>query len=133
MSPLQNVSIDPEFLSTHVFVIIRFSATNWQEWCCCECKRLSIWAALYYHQESLDIPAFYHDNDCKLRRCSFFTSAVKVTYFMCGNKNTCSLSSTSTELWNIIHELQMCWCLKNTGQMNKMHRLLNNLFWLPKW
>jgi len=54
------LSIDPEFLSKHVFVIIRFSATNWQKWCCCECKRLSICAALHYHQESLDIPAYYH-------------------------------------------------------------------------
>jgi len=79
-------SIDPEFLSTHVFVIIRFSATNWQEWCCCECKRLSICEALNYHQERLAIPAYYHDNDRKLQRCSFFTSAVKVTYFTCGNK-----------------------------------------------
>ena len=55
----------------HTCLLLRFSATHWQEWCCCECKRLSIWAALNYHQESLDTPAYYHDNDCKLRRCSF--------------------------------------------------------------
>jgi len=71
---------------THVFVIIRFSATNWQKWCCCECKRLSICAALNYHKESLPIPAYYHDNDRKLPRCRFFTSAVKVIHFTCGNK-----------------------------------------------
>jgi len=82
-------SIDPEFPSTHVFVIIRFSATNWQEWYCCECMCLSICAALNQHQESINIPAYYHDNGRKLAlitEMQFLKSDVWLLYFTCGNK-----------------------------------------------
>jgi len=115
--------------SSIVFVIIRFSATNWQEWCCCECKRLSIWAALNYHTESLKT-IYLHITMIMIANCgdAVFYKCCKgnVFHVWYGIKNTCSLSSTSTELWNISHKLQKCLCWTNTGQMNKMHRLLNN-------
>jgi len=78
-------SIDPELLSTHVFIFIRFSATNKQELCSCECCRLYRCAAFNKHLESLNIHAYYLDYGCKLRRRRFSTTGVMVKYFMCGH------------------------------------------------
>jgi len=74
-------SIDPEPPSTPMFVIIRFSATHWQELCCCECRRLSLCAALNKHKESLHVPAYYHDNGRTLRRFSFIKKYCKGNVF----------------------------------------------------
>ena len=123
----------------HLCLLWYFFAANWQDWCCCECWRLSLCAALNKPQETLNVPAYYHDNVRKLRRCSFFKMAVKVTYFMCGNKK--ELFPVINQHWALkksvtnfsvdvkIAQVKLTKCIDCLIFFNKFRRLTRNSQW----